>query len=120
MKKIFAILLLIAFTTGVTSVTVATPAKDNPNGGFCKNGHPTKDLRYCPENRGRAAVAAPNAARGRAVVPKAAIRAACHEDTKRLCADVFGNLEAVRACMREHHEQLSDKCKATIAESKRQ
>jgi hypothetical protein len=24
-------------------------------------------------------------------------------------------LEAVRACMRQHHEQLSDKCKATIA-----
>jgi len=51
--------------------------------------------------------------------PNAAIHAACHEDAKRLCADVFGNLEAVRACMREHHEQLSDKCKATIVEVKR-
>ena len=41
--------------------------------------------------------------------PNAAIHAACHEDAKRLCADVFGNLEAVRTCMRAHHEQLSDK-----------
>jgi hypothetical protein len=51
--------------------------------------------------------------------PNAAIRAACHEDAKRLCADVFGDPDAVRACMRGHHEQLSDKCKATIAEVKR-
>jgi hypothetical protein len=50
--------------------------------------------------------------------PNPAIHAACHEDAKRLCADVFGNLEAVRACMREHHEQLSDKCKTTISEVK--
>jgi hypothetical protein len=47
--------------------------------------------------------------------PNSAIRAACHEDAKRLCADLLGNPEAVRACMREHHEQLSDKCKSTIA-----
>ena len=51
--------------------------------------------------------------------PNAAIRAACHEDAKRLCADLFGDPEAVRACMRGHHEQLSQKCKATIAEVKR-
>jgi hypothetical protein len=51
--------------------------------------------------------------------PNPAIHAACHEDAKRLCADVFGDPEAVRACMREHHEQLSDKCKATIVEVKR-
>jgi hypothetical protein len=52
-QRIFAILMVIAFSTGMTAVTVATPAKDNPNGGFCKNGHPTKDLKYCHENRGR-------------------------------------------------------------------
>jgi hypothetical protein len=46
------------------------------------------------------------------------VHAACHEDAKRLCADVLGNREAVRACMRAHHEQLSDKCKATIVEVK--
>ena len=51
--------------------------------------------------------------------PNAAIRAACHEDAKRLCVNAFGNPEAVRTCMREHHEQLSDKCKATIAKVKR-
>ena len=51
--------------------------------------------------------------------PNAAIRAACHEDAKRLCVNAFGNPEAVRTCMREHHEQLSNKCKATIAEVKR-
>jgi len=51
--------------------------------------------------------------------PNAAIRVACHEDAKRLCVNAFGNPEAVRTCMREHHQQLSDKCKATIAEVKR-
>jgi hypothetical protein len=61
-------------------------------------------------------LAAPTAA---LAAPNAAIHAACHEDAKRLCAAVFGNLEAVRGCMREHHEQLSDKCKAAIVESKR-
>jgi hypothetical protein len=56
---------------------------------------------------------------GTLAAPNAAIQAACHEDAKRLCAAAFGNLEAVRGCMREHHDQLSDKCKATILEVKR-
>src|SRR5437667_8032994 len=44
----------------------------------------------------------------------AAVRAACHEDTRRLCSSVFGDLEAVRACMREHHAELSEGCKPAI------
>ena len=123
MKKIFAILILIAFSTGMTTPAFAPYEKDNPNGGFCKSGKPVKNLKYCRENQDKAAVAAPDAARrdrAAGAVSKAAIRAACHEDVRRLCADVFGNLDAVRACMRQHHEQLSDNCKAIIAESKRQ
>jgi hypothetical protein len=50
--------------------------------------------------------------------PNPAIRAACHEDTRRLCSSVFGDLEAVRKCMREHHAELSEGCKSAISSSR--
>jgi hypothetical protein len=43
------------------------------------------------------------------------VRAACHGDAKRLCAAVIENPEKRRACMREHHAELSAGCKAAIA-----
>ncbi len=55
------------------------------------------------------------AAQTAVAAPTAAVRAACVEDAKRLCADVFG--QARRACMREHRAaELSENCKAAIAE----
>ncbi len=54
------------------------------------------------------------AAHTAAAAPNAAVRAACVEDAKRLCADVFG--QARQACMRERRAELSENCKAAIAE----
>jgi hypothetical protein len=48
--------------------------------------------------------------------PPQAVRAACSGDAQRLCAGVFGNPEARRACMREHRAELSAGCKAAITQ----
>jgi hypothetical protein len=52
--------------------------------------------------------------------PSAAVRAACHEDARRVCGAVFGNPGAVQACMREHRAELSEGCKAAMAQAHHQ
>jgi hypothetical protein len=47
--------------------------------------------------------------------PNAAVHAACSGDARRLCSSAFGDREAVRACMREHHAEWSNRCKAAVA-----
>jgi hypothetical protein len=51
----------------------------------------------------------------KAAAPQA-VRAACHDDVRRLCAAVLWNAEARQACMREHSAELSAGCKAAIAQ----
>jgi hypothetical protein len=51
--------------------------------------------------------------------PSAAVRAACTTDAKRLCGAVIGNPEARRKCMIAHRAQLSEACKAAIADDKK-
>ena len=48
-------------------------------------------------------------------VPNAAVHAACSGDARRLCSAALGDLEAVRTCMREHHAEWSNRCKAAVA-----
>ncbi len=46
--------------------------------------------------------------------PTAAQIAACAPDAQRFCLRHFGDRAAVRACMIEHKNQLSETCRATF------
>jgi len=46
--------------------------------------------------------------------PTAAQIAACAPDAQRLCLQHIGNRAAMRACMTEHRNQLSETCKAAF------
>jgi len=46
--------------------------------------------------------------------PTAAQIAACAPDAQRLCLRHIGNRAAMRACMTEHRNQLSETCKAAF------
>jgi hypothetical protein len=50
-----------------------------------------------------------------AAAPPKYVRAACHDDAKRLCASVLRNTPKRQACMREHRAELSAGCKAAHA-----
>lgn len=50
-----------------------------------------------------------------AAAPPAAVHAACVDDAKRLCADVFDNQKARMACMQKHHAEWSARCKAAVS-----
>ncbi len=41
---------------------------------------------------------------------------ACHADVVRLCSDVRGQRGAVRRCLAEHADDLSEECRAQIAQ----
>lgn len=41
---------------------------------------------------------------------------ACHADVMRLCSDVRGQRGAVRGCLAEHADELSEACRAQIAQ----
>ena len=43
--------------------------------------------------------------------PLAAIRAACADDAQRLCAGVQSGGGRIIACLKEHKDSLSDRCK---------
>jgi len=46
-------------------------------------------------------------------------RGPCAQDAQRLCADRIGNgREAMRDCMREHQSDLSDACRARLAQAR--
>jgi hypothetical protein len=44
-----------------------------------------------------------------------AARGACQDDVARFCGDAAGDRRAVRDCLREHQEELSQQCKDRIA-----
>jgi hypothetical protein len=46
--------------------------------------------------------------------PTAAQIAACAPDARRFCLQHFGNHDAMRACMTEHKNQLSETCRAAF------
>jgi hypothetical protein len=48
------------------------------------------------------------------LAPTAAQIAACAPDARRLCPQHFGNHEAMRACMTEHKNQLSQTCREAV------
>ena len=50
-----------------------------------------------------------------AATPPKYVRAACHDDAKRLCASVLRDTPKRQACMREHRAELSAGCKAAVA-----
>ena len=50
-----------------------------------------------------------------AAAPPKYVRAACHDDAKRLCASVLRDTPKRQACMREHRAELSAGCKAAVA-----
>lgn len=43
-----------------------------------------------------------------------AIFVSCYEDQKKYCADIEPGQGRVMRCMREHREQLSDKCRSEV------
>jgi hypothetical protein len=51
--------------------------------------------------------------------PSAAVRAACAPDARKLCGAVISNAEARHKCMVAHRAQLSEACKAALAEDKK-
>jgi hypothetical protein len=55
------------------------------------------------------------ASQAEAAAPPQYVRAACHDDAKRLCASVLSNTAKRQACMKEHHADLSAGCKAAVA-----
>jgi membrane fusion protein, multidrug efflux system len=67
------------------------------------------------EEEKRAAPPAPVAAKD----GKGGVRTACAEDAQKLCANVEQSRNAIRACLQEHAAQLSEACKAAVAESSR-
>jgi hypothetical protein len=50
-----------------------------------------------------------------AATPPKYVRAACHDDARRLCAKVLSDTPKRQACMREHRAELSAGCKAAVA-----
>jgi len=52
-----------------------------------------------------------------ATAPDAAVRSACTPDARKLCGAVISNPEARHKCMVAHRAQLSDACKAALAQS---
>jgi hypothetical protein len=48
----------------------------------------------------------------------ARVREACHADVERLCSDVKPGGGRIRECLRAHHADLSDGCKAAIKEAR--
>jgi hypothetical protein len=50
--------------------------------------------------------------------PSAAVCAACGADARKLCGAVIGDSEARHKCMVEHRAQLSEACKAAIAQGR--
>jgi len=65
------------------------------------------------------ALLAPTLAMAATPVPSAKVRAACAPDAKRLCGAVIRDSEARHKCMVAHRMQLSDACKAALAEDKK-
>ncbi|MDJ0788860.1 MAG: cysteine rich repeat-containing protein [Myxococcota bacterium] len=45
---------------------------------------------------------------------------ACHADVMRLCSDVRGQRGAVRRCLAEHKDELTEDCRAQIAQRSEQ
>jgi hypothetical protein len=54
-----------------------------------------------------------------ATPPTAAVRAACTGDAKKFCGAVIRDADARHKCMIEHRAQLSEGCKAAIADSRK-
>ena len=52
-------------------------------------------------------------------VPSANVRAACTPDAKRLCGTVIRDPAARHKCMVAHRAQLSEACKAALAEDRK-
>ncbi|MGO8973711.1 MAG: cysteine rich repeat-containing protein [Steroidobacteraceae bacterium] len=50
--------------------------------------------------------------------PDNEVRAACAADVQKLCAGVQPGGGRIRACMRQHKEELSDGCKQAIAKAR--
>ena len=61
-------------------------------------------------------VVTPSLAVAAAAAPSMSVRTACAPDAKRLCGPVIHDREARHKCMVAHHAQLSDACKAALAE----
>jgi hypothetical protein len=65
------------------------------------------------------ALMAPTLAMAATPAPSAKVRAACSPDAKRLCGAVIRDPEARHNCMVAHRAQLSEACKAALAENKK-
>jgi hypothetical protein len=65
------------------------------------------------------ALLAPTLAMAAPPVPSANVRAACTPDAKRLCGVVSRDPEARHKCMVAHRAQLSEACRAALAEDKK-
>jgi hypothetical protein len=48
----------------------------------------------------------------------AKVHEACRADVERLCKDIKPGDGRIRECMRAHHDELSDGCKAAIKEAR--
>jgi hypothetical protein len=104
---------------------LATPARASTwhseitiDGFYCADGSRRAHLEQCNarrQNGGGPAAGQPNAAGSRPGEPNAALRQACGDDARKLCAAVIQDQEARRACMRAHQADLSSTCKAAIA-----
>jgi hypothetical protein len=65
------------------------------------------------------ALFAPTLAMAAPQVPSANVRAACTPDAKRLCGALIRDPEARHKCMVAHRAQLSEACRAALAEDKK-
>jgi hypothetical protein len=63
------------------------------------------------------ALVAPTLAMAAGPATTAAVRAACGPDARKLCSAVIRDPEARHKCMVEHRAQLSEACKAALAQS---
>jgi hypothetical protein len=52
--------------------------------------------------------------------PGDAVRAACHADLAKLCSDSAPGGHSLFHCLRDHQDQLSDNCKAALANARTQ
>jgi hypothetical protein len=103
----FAIGVLV-FLGATQPVSAAKTWADYPNSGYCPGTtRKVPDVAMCGGGGGGG---------GRGAAPPQAVRAACSDDAKRLCAAVLGDTKKRQACMREHRAELSAGCKAAVTQ----
>jgi hypothetical protein len=84
------------------------------DGFYCADGSRRAHIEQCKDRSANGGGGVGGAGQGPRQ-PSAAVRQACGDDARRLCAAVIQDLEARRACMRAHAADLSAACKAAIA-----